>query len=330
MISRQKVLYILIMLALLLSVGVAGFMLIEQLHFLDALYMTVITISTVGFREIGKPSPAGQIFTMVIIISGMFIAAYSVSTLASFVIEGEFKNILRSKLMDRKIEQLKEHYIVCGAGETGHFVMHQFQKSKVAYIVIDHDEAKTEQVVEHGGLVLHGDATAEDSLLKAGIMRAKGLICCLSSDSENVFAVLTARQLNPKLYIVSRAIDENAGAKLIKAGANNTVSPNEIGGARMASLVLRPAVVSFLDVIMRAGEVTFDLEEVKVGAESSINGLTLADARIPERTGMIVLAIKDRDDKMHVNPGPATLIKAGDKLVVLGQDEQLQKLRGMI
>jgi len=301
-------------------------MIIEEMAFLDALYMTIITISTVGFREVRDLSPSGKLFTIILIFSGLFIAAFAVTVVTSFIIEGEFRFILRRRMMEKNVSKLKDHYIICGAGETGHYIVDQFIKRKVPFVVLEADSARVEQIVEQGSLAILGDATVEEDLLKAGIDRATGLLCCLSNDADNVFTVLTARELNPDLFIVSRAIDDKADLKLLKAGANKTVSPNEIGGVRMASLVLRPAVVSFLDVITRAGGVTIDLEEVVIGKSSSLDGVSLAEARIPERTGLIVMAVKRSGDETRINPGPDCTLQENDALIVLGQEEQVEKL----
>lgn len=325
--AQNKVLLMFLLLFVLLFGGTLGYMIVEGMAFLDALYMTVITISTVGFREVHYLSASGKIFTILLIITGLFIAAFAVTVFTSFVIEGEFRFILRRRMMEKNVSKLKAHYIICGAGETGHYIVNQFKKRKVPFVVLEMDPVKVEQIVEQGSLAILGDATVEEDLLKVGIDRATGLLCCLSNDADNVFTVLTARELNPDLFIVSRAIDDKANLKLIKAGANKTVSPNEIGGVRMASLVLRPAVVSFLDVITRAGGMTIDLEEVSIGKGSALDGISLAEARIPEQTGLIVMAVKRSSDETRINPGPDCTLQANDALIVLGQEEQVEKLK---
>jgi voltage-gated potassium channel len=325
--AYQKVYTVIILLALLLCGGTIGYMLIEGLSLMDSFYMTVITISTVGFQEVQELSTQGKLFTVLLIISGLFIAAFAVTIVSSFVIEGEFRFLVRRRLMENSVANLNNHYIICGAGQTGQHVVNQFKKRGVPHVVIEADRAKVEHIIDIGGLAVVGDATTEEDLIKVGIERAKGLVCCLSSDADNVFTVLTARGLKPDLLIVSRAIDDKADLKLLKAGADKVVSPNEIGGSRMASLVLRPAVVSFLDVITRAGEVVIDLEEVIVKAGSKLSGQTLADARIPEQTGLIIMAVKRNKGETIINPGPATMLNNLDALIVLGKAEQVEKLQ---
>lgn len=324
---HQKVLLVIILFLVMMFGGTFGYMIIEEMSFFDGLYMTVITISTVGFREVHDLSTEGKIFTIILIFSGLFIAAFAVTVVSTFVIEGEFKFLLRRRKMENSISKLKDHYIVCGAGDTGFYIVGQFIKRKVSYVVIEKDPAKVEQVIEHGGLAIEGDATIEEDLLKVNIKKARGLLCCLSNDADNVFTVLTARELNPDLFIVSRAIDDKADLKLLKAGADKTVSPNEIGGVRMASMILRPAVVTFVEVVTRAGQMTVDLEEITIEAKSPLKGSSLADARIPERTGLIVIAVKKLDGEIKFNPGPQYVLSEMENLIVMGHEDEVEKLR---
>ncbi len=232
--------------------------------------------------------------------------------------------------MDTKISSLKDHYILCGAGQTGISVIERFQHSNVPFLVVEINKEKAEDLWQQGVLTVHGDATVEETLKKARIAYSKGLISCLARDSDNVFTVLTAREMNPSLYIVSRAIERKAHTKLRRAGADNTISPNEIGGARMASLLLRPAVVSFLDIITRAGDVVFDLEEVSIEKDSKLYGKTLREARIPERVGLIVLALKKHGEEgLRVNPGAEEVLGEGDKMIIMGKPDQIEVLRNV-
>ncbi len=327
--SYKKVYTVVVLLILLLSVGTIGYMAIEELSFMDSLYMTVITISTVGFGEVQALSGPGRLFTIGLIFSGLFIAAFAVTLVNSFVLEGEFKFLMRRRLMENKVAKLTDHYIICGAGQTGLHVVNQFKKRGVSYVVLESDKDKVEHIIDAGGSAIVGDATTEEDLIKVGIERAKGIVCCLANDADNVFTVLTARGLKPDLLIVSRAIEDKADLKLLKAGANKVVSPNEIGGSRMAALMLRPAVVSFLDVITRAGEVVIDLEEIIINPGSKLAGKTLADARIPEQTGLVVMAIKRITGKTEINPGSSFVLAELDSLIVLGKAEQVEKLQSL-
>lgn len=326
--GMQKLYKVMKALAVILVVGTLGYVILEGFSLLDALYMTIITISTVGFQEVAELSTAGKVFTMLIILAGLSTVAYALTNVAAFLLEGEFSEILRRKSMENKITTLKDHYILCGAGQTGASVIERFQRQGVPFVVIENNSSKVEDLMGQGVLVVYGDATHEETLQKACISHSKGLITCLANDASNVFTVLTARGMHPTLYIVSRAIDKNSHEKLRRAGADNTISPNEIGGARMASLLLRPAVVSFLDIITRAGEVVFDLEEIVIDKDSRILGKSLREARIPERVGLIVLAIKKRgEEKLRINPGAEETLAEGDKIIVMGKRDQIDSLR---
>ncbi len=312
----------------LLLFGTIGYVYILDVTILDALYMTVITLSTVGFREIVDLTPAAKIFTIIIIFGGLSTAAYAFTNLASFLLEGKLNDILRRRKMENKIAALKDHYILCGAGQTGLSVISRFQRSKASFVVIEKDEDRVNDLALQGFMAFHGDATQECVLEKARISYAKGLVTCLSSDADNVFTVLTARGMNADLHIVSRAINENSHGKLRKAGANNTVSPNELGGTRMASLLLRPIVVSFLDIITHVGDVILDLEEVEIYKSSTLIGSTLKEAGIPEQTGLNILAIKkNNENNLRFNPDSQEILDEGDKLLVLGQEVQIDLLR---
>ena len=233
--------------------------------------------------------------------------------------------------METKIQEIKDHYIVCGAGEVGRTVIKSLKEDTSNFIVIEENEKRVEELVEAGILTVRGDATHEDVLQKAGIRNAKGIVCTLSTDSENVFTVLTARQMNEDIYIVSKAVEPTSHNKLIKAGANKTISPNEIGGQRLAAHLIRPSVISFLDVITRAGDVTLDLEEVIILPHSNIIDKTLSEVKIPEQTGLIILALKRKGEaKFKFNPGSNEIFNDGDTLVVLGTNEQVALLNAMV
>lgn len=230
--------------------------------------------------------------------------------------------------MGSRISSIKDHYIICGAGETGETIIERFVNSKVDFVVIDNDTKRVETLTEKSILAISGDASDEEILVEAGIKRAKGLISALSSDAENVYVVLTARYLNKDLHIVSRAIEKHSDEKLLKAGANNTISRNEIEGRRMATMMLNPSIISFLDIITHVGDYSLDLDEVIVNEDSEMVGKSLKEIRIPERTGLIVLAIKNILTKnMSFNPGSDEIIKIDDSLVVLGKEEQIKLLK---
>jgi len=326
--KQYRIFHVTLALIILLMTGTMGYMYLEDMTFLDSLYMTIITASTVGFKEVSDLGPEGKIFTIGIIVFGLGIVAYSVSSFFSLFLEGEFKNIIRRRRMRNRISSLNDHFILCGAGQTGQSVIERFRKAREPLVVIEKNESTAEELIAQEVLIIQGDATNEESLQKAGIREAKGLISCLSNDADNVFAVLTARGMNPRIHIVARAIEKNSHSKLLKAGANSTISPNELGGVRMASMLLKPAVVSFLDILTHVGDMTLDLEEVELSDKSGLVGKTLGTARIPERIGLIVLAIKKKEeDKLRLNPRSQENLEAGDKMLVLGTEDQVETLR---
>lgn len=328
--DKRKLFVLACMVGLLLAIGTVGYMTLLDVSLIDGLYMTVITISTVGYAEVAEMNDSAKLFSIFIIFAGISTVGYALTNMVSLFVEGRFKEAWRTRKMEGKIDSLRDHYIICGSGETGQSVITQFKKSGHPFVVIDKDEEKYDELVQDGVLVVTGDATHEDVLQKCRIDTAKGLISGLGVDADNVFTVLTAREMNPDLYIVSRVIDDSSISKLKKAGANNTVSPNEIGGRRMAALVTKPAVISFLDIITRAGDVVLDLESVTICGHSDMVGKSLQNLKIPEETGLIVLAIKkDYEEKLRLNPSSDETLEARDTIVVLGREDQVKKLRKM-
>ncbi len=324
----RKVFLVITLLIGVIILGTIGYMFLLRVSLIDALYMTVITISTVGYTEVGEMTPMAQLFSIIIIFLGLGTVGYGVTSAFGIFFEGSFREKWRKNKMKNRIDELKDHYILCGAGETGQSVIQYFLKSKVPFVVIEEREDRFEELEKRGIPAIQGDATQEDILRQAHIEQAKGFISSLPDDASNVFTVLTARQMNEKLYIVSRAIEGSTREKLKKAGANNTISPNEIGGTRMAAVMLRPTVISFLDIITRAGDVILDLEDVVIGKNSELAEKNLKEAKIPERTGLVVLAMRKKGQKnLLLNPSFEQKLEIGDAMVVLGKEEQVNYLR---
>ena len=329
--NRTKFLLILFLFIAVIAIGIIGYSKLLGVGLIDAFYMTVITISTVGYGEVGIMSDSAKIFSIVIIFSGLAVVGYGLTSVFSLFFEGELKDAWRKKRMQAKIGKLKDHFIVCGAGDVAVTVIEKFKESGSNYVVIEKNEDRAEELIRDGILTVHGDATHEGTLEKAGISKAKGIICVLANDADNVFTVLTARQMNETIYIVSKAVEKSTHYKLKKAGANKTISPNEIVGQRIAALMIRPSVISFLDVITRAGDVTLDLEEVTIPRHSSLIGKKLFEAKIPEKTGLIVMALKNNDDTNLVfNPNSNEELNIGDTMIVMGTKEQVEQLRLMV
>jgi voltage-gated potassium channel len=304
-------------------------MLLTDSSVIDGLYMTIITISTVGYREIVDLTSAGKIFTIFIIISGLGIVSYSLLEAVSFLIDGGVNRIFRRRAMEKQIAEMVDHIIVCGAGQTGTSVIEQFILTKTQFIVVEQQEVRASELSDVGIPVICGDATNEDVLAQAGILQAKGMVSCLDNDAHNVYAILTARGLKPNLYIVSRSIEKGSAAKLKRAGADKTIAPNEIGGIRMAYLMLKPNVVSFLDIVTRFDDELLELGQVTVESESELSSLMIKDASIPKRTGLIIIAIQSPGAKLRFNPGPNELLSPGCSMLVLGKPDRIEILRGI-
>lgn len=331
MIFKQKFKWLGFSFLILISVGTLGYHLLLDVDFVNALYMTVITISTVGYGEVGILTPEAKIFSIFFILFGVALAGYLFSSIIVIITEGGLINYWRNQKMEKYIENLREHYILCGAGETGEIIIDEFLKKGIAFVVIESNHDIYRNLHKNNIPAIYGDASEEEILKLAQIDKAHGLISSISNDAENVYIVLTARQLNKNLYIISRANDKNAPNKLLKAGADKTISAKEIGGRRMATMMLRPSVISFLDVLARQlGDVDLDLEDVWVKSPSDMIGKTLKQLMLPDKVGLIIIAIqKFNDCSISFNPKHSTIIEEGDRLMVLGSESEISRLRSM-
>ena len=320
----------------LVAIGTAGFSSMPGWSLSDGFYMTIITVSSVGYEEV-RPleGTGGRLFTTLIVLGSVAALGIWFALITSTLVEMDLAHAFRRRRTMKAIEKIRNHIIVCGGGRMGRQVIKELVKSRMPYVVIEIDPAGADKVreLDPDALILEGDATHDEMLVQARIGHARGLVGALSADTDNLFVCLTARDLQPGLTIVSRAYDEDAGAKLRKAGANHVVSPNVSGGIRMASVLLRPQVMSFLDVVTRSEDLELLLEQIPVPANSPLDGVPLARAEIPRKTGLIVLAIKhgeDRREPFIYNPGPSEQVRSGDTLIVLGRPEQLDRLRATL
>lgn len=318
---QKRLFFIIFLITVIVIYGTLGYMLIEKINFLDALYMTVITLATVGYREVKELSINGKIFTILLIISGFGVFTYAFTTGAKIIIEGEIKEAFKKRNMKKKIDSLKEHYIICGLGRMGKIIAKELRSNNIPFVIIEKNRENLPEEEEF--LYIEGDATKDEVLKSAGIERAKGLITVLSSDTENLYVVLSAKGLNPDLFIVARAAEEGAEIKLKRAGADRVVSPYHIGGLRIAHTVLRPTVVDFLEFATRAEHVEIQIEEIPVEKGSSLTGKTLGESDIGKGIGAIIIGIKRQDGSMEFNPTSQTRIEEGDTLIVIGEAPRL-------
>ena len=320
------VLIILLLLALMTS-GVVGYMAIEKWSFLDAIYMTVISLTTVGYGEVHPLTPAGRIFTIVLLLTALGLVSYSVSLLAQAALEGHIKGIWGRKKMNKQIRKLTNHYIVCGYGRIGRTIAKAVQNRGLSVVVVENDPEIQKEIENEGFLYIPGDATHDETLKQAGVERARGVICVLPTDPKNVYATLTARSLNPGLIIVARADEANAEQKMIQAGADKVISPYEIGARRMALAILQPTVTEFLDLAVQVASLNLHIEQIEIKKNSYLDGLSLQQASLRQKTGASVLAVQREDKDMIVSPPPDFVLKAGDIIVALGSSDALKKLQ---
>ncbi|MFQ6032733.1 MAG: potassium channel family protein [Candidatus Zixiibacteriota bacterium] len=326
---EKKFKIVLMILILVISFGTMGYTIIEKWPPLESLYMTLITLSTVGFEEVYPLSPKGRIFTMILLIFGVGGAAYTMSIMGKMIVEGEIRKVLGRRKMEKSLKDLENHYIVCGYGRVGRRICKEFCIRKIPLVVVEKEPQIIGQIEKDGFLFVHGDSTEDSVLTNAGIEKAKGLVSAVASEADNVLIVLSARQLNPDLFITARADSDPTEKKLKKAGANRVVSPYKIGGIRMAMTTLRPNLVDFMKVVTFDKETGLVIEEIEVKPNSPLTFGTLKDSAIRKEFGIMVVGIKKLGKDVFLNPSPETKIEAGDILIVIGEKEQLEKLETM-
>lgn len=313
---------------LLLALGTVGYRLIEGPHWsvFDALYMTAISLTTVGFLEVHELSTAGRVFTIFLCFGGIFTLFYTATEIIRSIVSGEFQHIVGRERMAQALEDMRGHVIVCGYGRMGQKVCAEFERGRVPFVVIDADGHALKDFRSECGAMLEGDATDDPVLKRAGVERAKSLVTVLSSDAGNLYITLSARLLNDKLVIVARAEDEDAAEKLKRVGASQVISPYLIGGHRIAQAVVRPSVVNFLELATANEHVEIQIEEVKLSASSSLVGRTLRDSRVHQDFGIMVVAILSPEGRSSFNPQADTQLVAGATLIALGHRDQLDQL----
>jgi voltage-gated potassium channel len=313
------------LLTLLVCFGTFGYMLLEGFSFLDGLYMTIITLTTVGFGEVRPLGPGGRVFTIFLIFSGAGFVAYNLAFFTRLLLDGNLLERYRRRQVNKLIEQLTDHFIICGYGEMGQIIVRMLLEQQIPVVVLEIADDVTARLSERDILHIRADATEEESLLAAGIQRARGLVTVINKDTDNVFIVLTARDLNRDLFICSRASTSGTEKKLIKAGADRVVSPYASGAVRIAHNILRPTVTDFLELALSGEGMELSMEEFAVPEGAAIVGKMLIDSGIRYEFNLIVVAIKRLDGRMIYNPSPQETFEAGDILIIIGPRDNLER-----
>lgn len=325
----SKIYISLAMITLIVFIGIIGFVLIENYNFLDAFYMTIITVATVGFQEVHPLSENGRLFTAFLIITSFGTFAYAVTSISKYVVDGEFNQYFKSYKVATAISKLEGHVIICGFGRNGKQAAHVLKKHNTRFVVIEEKKDVVSTITHRfSDLVIEGDATHDEVLERAGIDKAKAIITTLPVDADNLFIVLSARTLNPKLTIISRASEDNSDKKLKLAGADNVIMPDKIGGAHMAALVMKPDVIEFVDFITGQGGDNIRLEEITFeNLTEEFRNKSIRDLEIRNRSGANIIGFKTAKGEYIVNPSADTKIIPDAKLFVLGTSEQINKLK---
>jgi len=310
-------------------VGVTGFRLIEGYSLAEAIYMTVITVSTVGFNEVRPLSPEGRLFTAILIIFSFSTFVYAVTSISNYILDGEYKLYFKDLRVNKKVNKISNHTIICGYGRNGKQAAHELKNHHRKFVIVEQDKDLVESLREaHDIPFVEGDATFEKHLEKAGIHSAKALITTLPKDADNLFVVLTAREMNPNLLIISRASKDNSDKKLRRAGADNVIMPDKIGGGHMASLVIKPDVIEFVDYVMGQGTNSINLEEITFeNLPDELKNKTIRELGIRDKSGANIVGFRTPEGEYIINPSPDTVIMPQAKIFVLGTQEQVDAFR---
>jgi len=310
-------------LLIILFMGTMGFHYLEGWTFLESLYATVVTLSTVGYGDFIPHSSGGMLFTIFLIIVGVGTMLYTVGLITETMLEGRLNIILGKGRLEKMLNTMHNHYIICGCGRIGRLICKELAEEKVSFVVIDNNQEVIQRISEDGFVYYKGDATHDKTLLAAGIKKAKGIICVLPSDAENLYVILTARELKQDIFILSRSEDEESEKRLLRAGADRVESPYLMGGMRMAMAILRPAMLDFVEITTMKQSLELRMDEIAICADSSYIGKSLEASQIKKKFGLIVVAVKQESGKMIFNPMAKYVIESNDKLIVLGEVENI-------
>lgn len=317
----------LILFVVLITVGTIGFVLIEDLDFLDALYMTVITVSTVGYREVVIPGIGGEIFTMFVIVAGLATVVYFTTSVVELLLEGRLLELMGRRRVLRELHDITGHYIICGYGRVGKQITGECQSRGASVVVVEREGPVAEQGEKDGFIVVKGDATEESVLREAGLERAKGLVTALSTDADNLFVTMSARIVRPDIFIVGRCNSDETESKLYRAGADRAISPHNVGGRHMAALLLKPLVCDFIDVVTHGELVELTLDSITVERGSAVAGRSIRDVLADDLKGIAILGLKRPKRDFEINPSGDTVLDEGDILITQGPVDQTEFLR---
>jgi voltage-gated potassium channel len=326
----RKILLLMALIVSIFAIGTGGYMILEGASLLDGLYMTVITLASVGYREVVPLSANGKVFTICLISLGVGTVSFTIFTIGGIVVEGQVRKIMGRRHLERRIKALSNHYIICGYGRMGRVLVQQLAQEDVPFVVVENNEEKLHSLAATDCLYIAGDATTEEVLEAANIRKARGLVTTVATDADNLFVTLTARSMNPELFILARAFEEHSKGKLLLAGADRVVDPFKIGGMRLAHAIMRPAVVEFVELATHRAHLELEMEELQVGPGSQLIGVSLKDSQIRTRFGFMVIAIKRADGNMLFNPPSETVINEGDTLITIGKPEDHRELETLL
>jgi voltage-gated potassium channel len=310
----------------LIVVGTIGFHFIEEWDVLESFYTTVMTLTTIGYGDFAPKTRGGMLFTVALVAIGVGTMLYTVGLVAQTMVEGRLMNLMGRGKMEKTIERMSGHYIICGCGRIGMLIARELAAEKVPFVVMDCNPEVIQRVQDEGFVFFRGDATHDKCLIGAGITRARGIVCVLPSDAQNLYVILTAKELNPKIWILSRSEEEASEHRLVRAGADRVMSPYTLGGNRMAMAILRPAMLDFIEITTRRQSLELRMDELEICEGSPLIGKSLEESEIRQRYGLIIVAVKKDSGKMIFNPVASYVIQSGDKLIALGEEDNVSKL----
>ena len=325
MILTHKLRLALVILVTVLITGTLGFYLIEGWSVLDSFYTTITTMATVGYGDFTPRTAAGKIFAIAVIIFGVGTMLYSFCLITELIIEGRLRRILGRGKLQKMIGKMNNHYIICGCGRIGLLICRELAGAKMPFVVVDNNPEIIQKIQDEGFIYCKGDATQDKTLIEAGIKRAKGIVCVLPTDAENLYVILTAKELNQEIYILSRSEEEESEHRLIRAGANRVMSPYTLGGSRMAMAILRPAMLDFIEITTQRQSLELRMEEVAVCDGSRLIGQSLEESAVRQSFGLIIVAVKKDTEKMIFNPQASYVIASGDRIIALGEDINVKR-----